>query len=780
MSLATGLVAYWKLDEASGTRVDSHASNDLTDNNTVTQAAGKIGNAAQFTRANQEYLSRADNADLSTGDIDYWFTAWVYLDSKPGNDMTIVSKDDGSPNREYRLYWEQAVDRFRFFAMDATGASIGTVDANTFGAPSTSTWYFVVGYHSATDNEIGISVNGGAFDTAATTGAAGDSTGAFYIGLYDNPATKSWDGRIDEVGFWKRAKPTANEVAALYNGGNGLPYSSIIGKAPEGRHLIPSLPVRGERIVIEDSNQVPLNDPRNQAEYSTQLMFESMWPKGFGIASFRIAVKDIFGYTAIDLAQNVMVYDGTTIVYQGRINQIDKIIAGGQEFYQIQCTGWYVRLEETDIVARWIDTVAITSIRDFTNVLDATQREFGITFLEQTFLLQMAIGTSTSRASTDRMTLTYDAARFGQNIRRVTYDYFARTGEGLDMTIYNVDQAANEDTEAVTSIPGTSGSVDHTFTQGDTTSFEFRVGPNANDNYDPDDYSNIGNVVVYFEYQSGHSDTGTPEYQVGQLIEDLVLLANISEISSDVDGIDAMTSTVTTMAVEEYTAVGKIAEEIAKFTADDKVWGIAVWDRTGASDDLPKVYFTDRNTDAADYIIQIADTLQFDDKPITDQIQNFIRVRFTDKRGRVKWRIPADNASLKDQTSIDKYGQRSNPPIRLGKSDNAGADAVGEAFLAYHKDPIPRVSFTISGFVRKVSGEKVPVSRLRAGQRVKVAETGDIYWLRHTRYDAETKRLSANSDVPPENLPLLLAQQPRALVEGFGEGNNFTGPNNWK
>jgi len=34
-SLATNLVSYWELEEASGTRVDSHGSNDLTDNNTV-------------------------------------------------------------------------------------------------------------------------------------------------------------------------------------------------------------------------------------------------------------------------------------------------------------------------------------------------------------------------------------------------------------------------------------------------------------------------------------------------------------------------------------------------------------------------------------------------------------------------------------------------------------------------------------------------------------------------------------------------------------------------
>ncbi len=45
-ALTDNLSAYWKLDEASGTRVDSAGSNDLTSNNSVGQAVGKLGNAS--------------------------------------------------------------------------------------------------------------------------------------------------------------------------------------------------------------------------------------------------------------------------------------------------------------------------------------------------------------------------------------------------------------------------------------------------------------------------------------------------------------------------------------------------------------------------------------------------------------------------------------------------------------------------------------------------------------------------------------------------------------
>src|SRR5574341_2164717 len=96
MAVKGNLISFWELEEASGTRLDATASdNDLTDNNTVTQATGKVGNAAQFTRANTEYLSIAHNTSIACGDIDQTRCAWVYLDSKPAADsnMDIFGKN---------------------------------------------------------------------------------------------------------------------------------------------------------------------------------------------------------------------------------------------------------------------------------------------------------------------------------------------------------------------------------------------------------------------------------------------------------------------------------------------------------------------------------------------------------------------------------------------------------------------------------------------------------------------------------------------------------------
>lgn len=215
----SGAVACWNLDEASGQRNDSVGSNHLTDNNTVTQAAGKVGNAAQFTAANSEYLSIADTAALSTGDIDFTFTAWVYLDSKATS--ILVSKSEGAIGKEeYNILYAGTPDRFQFQIADASTVAVGTVSADNLGSPSTATWYFIVAWHDATANTVNIRVNNGTADSAATTGVPTDTAARFTLGAYAWNLSAYVNGRQDAVGLWKR-KLTDAEQSYLYNSGNG-------------------------------------------------------------------------------------------------------------------------------------------------------------------------------------------------------------------------------------------------------------------------------------------------------------------------------------------------------------------------------------------------------------------------------------------------------------------------------------------------------------------------------------------------------------------------------
>jgi len=217
-TLNNELVAYWKMDEASGTRSDSKSTNHLTDNNTVTQAVGKVGYAGQYATANLEYLSIADNAALSMGaGVTMTIACWVYLDSKLSY-MGLVSKWSAG-DVEYLLDYDVSVDRFIFFTQKLDNSGSINVIANTFGSPSISTWYFIVCRYNGT--AINISVNNGTVDSAAFAFDIRDGTAALELGRL--AAANYYSGRIDEVGIWKRAL-TAAEITELYNSGSGKAY----------------------------------------------------------------------------------------------------------------------------------------------------------------------------------------------------------------------------------------------------------------------------------------------------------------------------------------------------------------------------------------------------------------------------------------------------------------------------------------------------------------------------------------------------------------------------
>lgn len=231
MALTTNLVSFWELEAASGTRVDSTGTgNDLTDNNTVTQAAGRVGNSAQFTATNLEYLSHSDAASLDPGDNDFSFIAWAYLNSKPITPMSILTKSNTvGDNRGYYLLWS-ASDVFTF-SLSTDGTSAGTTDlsATTFGAPSLSTWYMIAVTYNAGTNTLSIGVNGGTMDTASVSPGPFDGTASFLIGAYGQSVPVFyWDGRIDQVGLWSRVISGA-EITALYNAGSGLSYAAMVG-----------------------------------------------------------------------------------------------------------------------------------------------------------------------------------------------------------------------------------------------------------------------------------------------------------------------------------------------------------------------------------------------------------------------------------------------------------------------------------------------------------------------------------------------------------------------
>lgn len=230
MPLSDNLVAAWELDEASGNAIDSHGANDLTDVNTVGAGTGLVyGSARDFEADNSEALNIADNTDVSAGDIDLTFEAWVNAESLTTDRVIIGKINSGATQMDYVLRYQSSASRFQWRVVNGSG-SLTDLAAGTFGAPSTATWYHIVCWHDATNNQIGIAVNAGTADTAAHNGGVFDGNGGFSIGREGDRLTDYWDGLIGPVRFWKRVL-TSDERTELYNSGAGRTYAYIAGGA---------------------------------------------------------------------------------------------------------------------------------------------------------------------------------------------------------------------------------------------------------------------------------------------------------------------------------------------------------------------------------------------------------------------------------------------------------------------------------------------------------------------------------------------------------------------
>jgi hypothetical protein len=226
MSLSDNLIAYWSLDEASGNAIDAHSTNDLTETGgTITSTTGNVGNCRAFLTADTEYFELADNAALSTGDIDFTVAFWFKILS--GTIATfplyLGKWSATAAQKEHCIY--QDTNANRLTAVFGHSTSTTNLVANNFGALSTDTWYFATYWHDSVNNQIGIAVNAGTADTAAHSAGINDGSGSFRLGHADGE-TNGLDGFLDEVGFWKRVLSSA-ERTELYNGGSGRDYAYI-------------------------------------------------------------------------------------------------------------------------------------------------------------------------------------------------------------------------------------------------------------------------------------------------------------------------------------------------------------------------------------------------------------------------------------------------------------------------------------------------------------------------------------------------------------------------
>lgn len=220
-SLLTDLVAWWSMDEASGTRVNAHnpGTHDLTDNNTVGFTTGVVGNAADFVAANSESLSCADHDDLTIADVAFSVAGWAKFTSDSLSNAHIICKGrPGSAGGEWGVRRAGTLEAVLATVRNAAN-SASSITSNV--SVTYNTFFFFILEHLPDSDTFSFEVNRGTPVTISLAGGTYDGTGVLSIG--SRVSGDYVHGAADNMVIARRLW-TTDEKDRLYNSGSGMAY----------------------------------------------------------------------------------------------------------------------------------------------------------------------------------------------------------------------------------------------------------------------------------------------------------------------------------------------------------------------------------------------------------------------------------------------------------------------------------------------------------------------------------------------------------------------------
>lgn len=140
------------------TRYDNlGVTSPLADHGTVAQGTfSQYPNSVVFHTGNSQYLSAANTANVTTGDIQVSWCIPVILISKTAGSIMLSKYNTGTNQHEYRILYAGGADRFQLEVTVGTTATVVNCDA--LGSPVAGNPYVVIAWHDSVANLIGVTV----------------------------------------------------------------------------------------------------------------------------------------------------------------------------------------------------------------------------------------------------------------------------------------------------------------------------------------------------------------------------------------------------------------------------------------------------------------------------------------------------------------------------------------------------------------------------------------------------------------------------------------------
>ena len=224
--LAEGLVEYWLLDGDYSAGIDeSHVGTLQAKGTGLTESgfvAGKFGQGIDLESSDPDNQASVviggDENDFDFAGGDFSVSIWYTTESLYRDWQTIIAKGEGGS-------WRLARNR--------TTASQIKLSLNIIGEgkldEQDGSWHHLVATVDAVNGNR-MYVDGELVASNEGPTNLGDNGVPMQIGGNPQAADRGWDGILDDVAIWNRPI-TEEEVAAIWNGGEGASIAALIGAA---------------------------------------------------------------------------------------------------------------------------------------------------------------------------------------------------------------------------------------------------------------------------------------------------------------------------------------------------------------------------------------------------------------------------------------------------------------------------------------------------------------------------------------------------------------------
>ncbi len=547
-----------------------------------------------------------------------------------------------------------------------------------------------------------------------------------------------------------------------------------------------------------------LPDPKDELNWIQNLNFSTGYPGGIYLDANFDLMRELHDWWVMTGMDRLVFYSGRRMAYEGYLIEKEQIwSAGADEVLSAHLSGGFGKILMKERLAKpWLDTRLDdeywrwqTDITVYTGAEKATiDRNYRLRFTPKNVAWtsgEFAAVRYTMPIGQTAKTLNYvcKVTPGGQSWEVSAY----RSTNGTSWTLMNTTNG-DSFTGGITTSVVTTGTVTLGITLGTPSRYvEMRFYARANQ-------TPAADGTIYGEATSLEIASATSGPSANTVATDIAAAYN-DVLSSDTEHIVTVSLTLKPFIADDDMLADILNEAIKIGDASNNrlAFGLLASEQARTPAGKPVLFLESYPDPAAGYDLVVH--RQGEDNIVGDiivskdfsRLANTIHLRYQDELGYLVRLTPDDDATLKDQTSIDRWGRQVGV-VALGYSTQAVALANAKRILKTYKDPLNVAQpITVANTIRTVTGDQIHVSLARAGLRLRLADITDdltgkpvTMVVTGTSYDdeSETTQLTFGQAMDPLltilEAPRLAADEGETGGNGGGSGGMDTSNLNWR